>query len=53
MRGESPDAIQSEIHNQHSAILDEAAKVFTGELNEYIENVRKAHEQRIDSCQSR
>ena len=29
-------------------MLNEAAKVFTGELNEYIENVRKAHEQRID-----
>ena len=27
---------------------NEAAKVFTGELNEYLENVRKAHEQRID-----
>lgn len=48
MRGESPDAIQSEIQNQHSAILDAAARVFTGELNDYIENVRKAHEQRID-----
>ena len=48
MRGESPDSIQSEIQNQHSAILNEAAKVFTGELNDYIENVRKAHEQRID-----
>jgi len=27
---------------------NEAAKVFTGELNEYLENVRKAHEQKID-----
>lgn len=49
MRGDSPDVIKSEIRNQHSAILDEAAKVFTGELNEYIENVRKALEQKIDS----
>jgi type I restriction enzyme R subunit len=48
MRGESPDAINSAIASSHSAILNEAAKVFTGELNEYIENVRKAHEQRID-----
>lgn len=48
MRGESPDAIQSAIANSHSTILNEAAKVFTGELNQYIENVRKAHEQRID-----
>lgn len=28
---------------------NEAARVFTGELNEYIENVRKMHEQRIDT----
>ncbi len=48
MRGASPDEITSAIRTQHSAILNEAAKVFTGELNEYIENVRKAHEQRID-----
>ncbi len=48
MLGESPDAIQSEIRNQHSAIIEAAARVFNGELNEYIENVRKAHEQRID-----
>lgn len=48
MRGESPNAIQSEIQNQHAAMLTEAARVFTGELNEWIENVRKAHEQRID-----
>jgi len=48
MRGESPNAIKSEIQNQHSAILDAAARVFTGDLNDYIENVRKAHEQRID-----
>lgn len=48
MRGESPDAIQTEIQNQHSAIIEKAAHVFNGELNEYIENVRKAHEQRID-----
>lgn len=31
-----------------SALQNNAAKVFTGELNEYIENVRKAHEQKID-----
>ena len=48
MQGASPETIQSAIKKSHSAILDEAAKVFTGELNEYIENVRKAHEQRID-----
>ena len=29
-------------------LQNEAARVFTGELNEYIENVRKVHEQKID-----
>ena len=29
-------------------LISEAAKAFTGELNEYIENVRKVHEQIID-----
>jgi len=29
-------------------LQNEAARVFTGELNTYIENVRRAHEQRID-----
>ena len=31
-----------------TALQNSAAKVFSGELNEYIENVRKAHEQKID-----
>ena len=31
-----------------AALQNNAAKVFTGELNEYIENVRRAHEQKID-----
>lgn len=48
MRGESPDAINSAFNIQHSKLLNEAAQVFTGELNDYIENVRKAHEQKID-----
>ena len=48
MRGESTDAIQSAFKVEHEQLLNEAAKVFTGELNEYIENVRKAHEQKID-----
>jgi type I restriction enzyme R subunit len=48
MCGESPDDIHSAFKIQHSKLLNEAAKVFTGELNEYIENVRKAHEQKID-----
>ncbi len=45
----SPSEKQSKIENQKSKIIDEAAKVFTGELNTYIENVRKTHEQLIDT----
>lgn len=29
-------------------LIKEAAKVFTGEMNAYVENIRKAHEQIID-----
>jgi type I restriction enzyme, R subunit len=32
----------------HNELITNAAKIFTGELNEYIENVRKVHEQVID-----
>ena len=49
MPGESPVAIESAIRQKHSAIIEEAAKVFTGELNAYIENVRKTQEQLIDT----
>lgn len=49
MPDESPAAIESAIQKSHSAIIEEAAKVFTGELNTYIENVRKTHEQLIDT----
>lgn len=45
---QSPEAKHSSFIAQHSLLLNEAARVFTGELNTYIENVRKAHEQRID-----
>ncbi|WP_435356151.1 DEAD/DEAH box helicase family protein [Emticicia sp. SJ17W-69] len=48
MAGESPEEKHSAFIAQHSLMLNEAARVFTGELNEYIENVRKAHEQKID-----
>jgi len=49
MPGESPVAVESAIRQKHSAIIEEAAKVFTGELNAYIENVRKTQEQLIDT----
>ena len=46
--GASPDQIEAAIKTETEKFQNEAARVFTGELNEYIENVRKAHEQRID-----
>lgn len=49
MPNEPPAAIESAIQKSHSAIIEEAAKVFTGELNTYIEQVRKTHEQLIDT----
>ncbi|HRK28428.1 MAG TPA: type I restriction-modification enzyme R subunit C-terminal domain-containing protein [Chitinophagales bacterium] len=47
-RGEPPILIEAAITQQLEQLRNQAAKVFTGELNEYIENVRKAHEQKID-----
>lgn len=46
--GEAPVVIETAINQQLEQLRNQAAKVFTGELNEYIENVRKAHEQKID-----
>jgi len=46
--GEAPVSIEAAIKMATEKMQNEAARVFTGELNEYIENVRKAHEQRID-----
>lgn len=48
MAGEAPLEIEATIKAETEKLQDEAARVFTGDLNEYIENVRKAHEQRID-----
>lgn len=47
-RGEAPIMIDAAINEQLEQLRNHAARVFTGELNEYIENVRKAHEQKID-----
>ena len=46
--GAAPLDIEAAIKAETEKLQNEAEKVFTGELNEYIENVRKAHEQRID-----
>lgn len=48
MPGAAPADIDAEFVIRNSQFIEEAAKIFTGELNEYIENVRKAHEQKID-----
>ncbi|MEO8150659.1 MAG: DEAD/DEAH box helicase family protein [Bacteroidia bacterium] len=46
--GEAP-ALKDEKYNKLSTALQEkAASIFNGELNEYIENVRKVHSQIID-----
>lgn len=46
--GASPNEKEEKFNQSITALHNNAAKVFTGELNEYIENVRKAHEQKID-----
>lgn len=46
--GDAPIEIETAITQELEQLRNQAAKVFTGELNEYIENVRKAHEQKID-----
>lgn len=46
--GDAPIEIENAIAQELELMRNQAAKVFTGELNEYIENVRKAHEQKID-----
>ncbi|MFZ4464262.1 MAG: DEAD/DEAH box helicase family protein [Bacteroidales bacterium] len=47
-QGASPKEIRLAIDSEIESLQKEAARVFNGELNEYIENVRKALEQRID-----
>ncbi|MDP3928919.1 MAG: DEAD/DEAH box helicase family protein [Bacteroidota bacterium] len=46
--GGAPIKVDAEINLQIEKLQNEAARVFTGDLNHYIENVRKAHEQKID-----
>lgn len=48
--GASPSEKEEKFNKLVSMMQNNAAKVFTGELNEYIENVRKIHEQRIDTA---
>lgn len=46
--GASLESLHSRFTIDHSRVLDNAARIFTGEMNSFIENVRKAHEQIID-----
>tara|TARA_R110002111_G_scaffold158462_10_gene225221 strand:- start:2636 stop:3799 length:1164 start_codon:yes stop_codon:yes gene_type:complete len=46
--GEAPDEISKTIALEVDQLRTSAAKVFTGELTEYVEKVRKAHDQIID-----
>ncbi len=40
--------VEKRVQELETELRNKAAKVFTGEVNEYIENVRKAHDQKID-----
>ncbi|MFC3417156.1 type I restriction endonuclease subunit R [Algoriphagus hitonicola] len=46
--GQAPDEISKTIALEVDQLRTSAAKVFTGELTEYVEKVRKAHDQIID-----
>ncbi len=48
LKDSEPAVIEAVIREREAELQNNAAKVFTGELNDYIENVRKAHEQRVD-----
>jgi len=48
MPGAAPQEQQVRFAALHVEVLNGAARVFTGALNEYIDNVRKIHEQKID-----
>ena len=48
MPGASPLDQDKRYKELETNLQNDAASVFTGEVNEYIENVRKLHEQKID-----
>lgn len=47
-RGQAPDEISKTMAEEVEQLRTSAAQVFTGELTEYVEKVRKAHDQIID-----
>jgi len=48
LAGESPNKKEEAFNKLHDALKEKAADVFTGELSNYIDNVRRTHEQTID-----
>ncbi|HCM28498.1 MAG: restriction endonuclease subunit R [Treponema sp. GWB1_62_6] len=42
------EAIEEKVREREEALRNAAARPFTGATNEYLENVRKVHEQKID-----
>jgi len=48
LAGESPVAKEEAFNKLHDELKEKAAEVFNGELNLFIDNVRRAHEQTID-----
>jgi len=48
LSGESLIKKEEAFNKLHDALKEKAADVFTGELSNYIDNVRRAHEQTID-----
>ncbi len=45
----APEQIEKIVEQRQSVIIENAAEVFTGELNEFVENVRKSLYQIIDT----
>ena len=52
VQAEMPNAAPREIEKRtqelEADLQNKAARIFTGEVNDYLENVRKAHDQKID-----
>jgi len=46
--GESPNRKEEAFNKLHDELKEKAGEIFTGELSNYIDNVRRAHEQTID-----
>lgn len=45
----APEQVEKIVEERRSVIVENAAEIFTGELNEFVENVRKSLDQIIDT----